>query len=256
MASMHALEKHQITPRVIKAIYNKFINSHSYAFPMPPFMTTCRLPRQVAQEHYQLLLAESTQPIYFDPEIDFLYCTSLRVPYVKNYREIEPVLSFLKPSSLGANTRFLVLDILFWREHLELMNQVSDFAAMPELHLLRNSIKDLFLVMPSLEEELADKKLVYGRYVLQPTLEEAESRRQKLESVLAALVKHDEEAIESVVPGFQVYSDVVESMDKEWVLERAFGFVNVPFWGAGWSNSSARFQDRVLEVHMIRSRLR
>ncbi|KAL5316200.1 hypothetical protein ACEPPN_015245 [Leptodophora sp. 'Broadleaf-Isolate-01'] len=193
-------------------------------------MTTCRLSREIAQIRYHLLLSDSTQPVYFDPEVDFLYC-KLALDYsVRNRHDVEPVLSFVNTSPLATKIRYLVLDMSYWSEQVTRMSQRPNFAAMPELHLL-TGIEELFLVVPSLEDELANKRRIYGNF---SDGENGGLTKEKLERVSAALVESDRQSPNSIVPGARVYCGRTPSCDKEWALARAFGMTTLHFWGSGW----------------------
>ncbi|KAF8864589.1 hypothetical protein BDZ45DRAFT_15671 [Acephala macrosclerotiorum] len=247
----HALERHQVTPRVIKTIYNMATNSYSYNFAIPPLIITCRLSRQIARGLYPSLLTDSTHPVYFNPAVDFLYCTTTYdLPYAMNQHEIEPVISFIKSSTITEKIRFLALDSSYWTRQIYSMLSVPEFASMPELHLFAG-IEELFLVVPSLEHELANKRRVYGT-VITDNFE----LRQRLERVSVALVESDAKSPNSIVPGFRVYSVGTPCFDRQWELARAFGITNVQLFGGGWSrssdNASLRNQKRLPKCTEIR----
>lgn len=193
-------------------------------------MTTCRLSREIAKIHYHLLLPDSTQPVYFDPEVDFLYCKLASDYLVRNRDDVEPVLLFINISPLATRIRYLVLDMSYWSEQVTRMSQRPNFAAMPELHLL-TGIEELFLVVLSLEDELAYKRRIYGNF---SHGENGGLVKEKLERVSAALVESDRQSPNSIVPGTRVYCGITPFLDKKWALARAFGMTTLYFWRPGW----------------------
>ncbi|KUJ21717.1 uncharacterized protein LY89DRAFT_714778 [Mollisia scopiformis] len=229
-----ALENHEIIPRLIKTIFDKTTRSYSYSFAMPPLMITCHLSRQISKDVYPSLLPNSTCPIYFNPATDFLYCTSTGdLPYAMNEHEVEPVMSFLESSPIVAKIRFLVLDSSYWTSHISDMFSQRDFASMPELQLF-TGIEELFLVAPSLEQELANKRRAYGRIMTN----NVEFHQQRLDRACAAVIKSDVESPLSIVPGFRVYSIGTPCFNRRWELERAFGITTLELFGGGWSKTS------------------
>ncbi|KUJ19681.1 uncharacterized protein LY89DRAFT_779601 [Mollisia scopiformis] len=256
----HALEPCSVTHRVLRIIYNTTTNAYTYAFNIPPLMTICQVSRRVAQLSYPSLIPKLQHPVYFNPAVDFLYCTSTHDwSSIRSQDEVFATLSILNSSVILEHIRFLAVDYSYWSHQSSINSRyvppdTNAICQLPELGLFA-SLEELFLVVPSLEEHLICQSKGFT-LVTDPY-----KRAQLLEARSKASTAYDAALPPSIMPGYRVYAGPEVDFLRRWELERCFGLANLPYFGnsgVGWKSDTYKEKDslgnprRVLKCTEIR----
>jgi hypothetical protein len=197
----HSLQPPRVVPRVIRAEYRVATDSFTYAFPIVPALEVCRLSREVARKAYLSLVLSSASPVYFNPDIDFLYCKSPFDPLNPSPTSptpllpTRPVLPFLDPQANVSAVRFLVLDRAYWVHR----TTIDITCPIRELREFRN-IQEIFLVVPPLEQWRERTRALLSAFPHRPG-----DPRSDLDKRYAEEVARDVAAPSAAVPGFRIY---------------------------------------------------
>lgn len=222
----HSLQPPRVVPRVIRAEYRVATDSFTYAFSILPTLEVCRLSRKVAQKVYLPLVPGSASPVYFNPNIDFLYCTSLFDPVNPSPTPLpltRPVLPFLDPQANVSTVRFLVLDRAYWIHR----TTIDITCPIRELREFRN-IQEIFLVVPPLEQWRERTRALLSAFPHRPGDPRSDLNRRYAEEVA-----RDVAAPSAAVPGFRIYlgnglgTKGGGSLEERQVL-LCFGWLDIP----------------------------
>ena len=189
---------YSLLPRVVQVKYSLATDSFTYAFPISPALEVCRLSREAARKIYQSLVPGSACPVYFNPDVDFLYCKSPFDPVNPSATPLpptRPILPFVDPQTDVSTIRFLVLDRAYWTHRTAtqsacLIRELQDF----------RSIQEIFLVVPSLEQWRERKRALFSAFPHRP-----DDPRFDLDRCYAEELARDNSAPSAAVPGFCTY---------------------------------------------------
>jgi hypothetical protein len=178
-------------------------------------METCQLSRWIAQKSYPSLVAGLPCPVYINPAVDFLYCTSTLI-LSNNVGRIEdlPVFSILDTSSNVFAIQFLILDLVFWNQRMA--TSPLDTCPIPELRLF-SSLEELLFIVPSLEQWLESRKRILAAFTHIP-----DDPRLDINTGYAAECARDETAPDAIVPTFRLYREGFDNF-RNMELQRCFG---------------------------------
>lgn len=193
-----SLEAPRAVPRIVQVKYSRTADSFTYAFSIPPALEVYRLSRQVAQKVYLPLVPGSACPVYFNPNIDFLYCKSLLDLVNPSATLLPPTqltLPFVDPKTNVSTIRFLVLDRVYWT----LRANTDITCPIPELRGFRN-IQEIFLVVPPLKQWQERIRLLFSAFP-----HRLDDPRFDLNRRYAEEVARDISAPSAPVPGFRIY---------------------------------------------------
>jgi hypothetical protein len=193
-----SLEPPRVVPRIVRVEYSLATDSFAYTFPIPPALEVCHLSREVALKLYLPLVPGSASPVYFNPNVDFLYCKSPFDPVNPSATPLpptRPILPFVDPQTDVSAIRFLVLDHEFWT-HRVVTNHTCPIKELRDFR----SIHEIFLIVPSLGQWRERKKALFSLFPHQP-----DDPRFDLDRRYAEELARDASAPSAIVPGFRLY---------------------------------------------------
>ncbi len=192
-----SLEASQVTPRVVQVHYKQSTGSFAYLFKVPTVLHACRLSRNIAQKFYLSLVPGAASPVYFYPQVDFLYCQVPLEASDSDQRLVspdQPLKPFFDPETNTSLIRFLVLDNDYW-----VYRRLRDYTCpIKELHSFRE-IDEIFLALPPLTQWLERTKQIISRYQYPPG-----DPRADIDQLYATHRSHYACAPDAVVPGFRL----------------------------------------------------
>lgn len=196
-----SLKPPYIVPRIVRVEYQPTTESFSYSFVTPLALEVCRLSREVALRFYSLLVSGSAYSVYFNPNVDFLFCKSAFDP-VKSSNSLSehPILPFIDSQTNVSAIRFLVLDHEYWQHRAA----TNIHCPIKELRDFRK-LEEVFIVAPTLEQWRVRKKVLIEWYLERhPHL--SDDPPLDLERSYARERLQDASASSAAVPGFRIYS--------------------------------------------------
>jgi len=210
-------------PRVIRIEYKPATDSFSYSFTIPPALKICRISRYLAHQSYISLVANTPFPVYFNPEIDFVYCKSpldkFGMCYTEDLLPGRRTVPFVEDGTKVGCIRFLVFDQGYWLHR----SKQNYHHPLQELKDFKN-IEEIFIAMCSLEQHLEIRRRLFQFAPPRPF-----ARSRDVDWIYSKEVAQELRAPSSIVPGFRqhrVESPLDQTTEAE--LKRSLSLEFIP----------------------------
>ncbi|KAH6680168.1 hypothetical protein B0J14DRAFT_258953 [Halenospora varia] len=222
----YALQPSELTPRIVYVKYNLQEDRFSYSCTIPPGLHLCRLSRDVFLEVYRPLVPQSTHPVYFNPDVDFLFCESPIDPLAPDHLLNDPnqeILPFIDPKTDVPAIRHLILHSNFW-SHRFAANLPSPIKELRNFKKLEN----IFLVQSTIEETMQKTRNWIAE---NPNREPSPlvTYFSDLDALYAREVSKDAFRVPSLVPGYLTYPEQDNYFRMQ--LSQVFGWLEPEYDG-------------------------